>query len=144
MIVHFVAPSPLYEKDPLLIDKIVKSIRAAGHTPTMSEEDHMTMVEMSIGILDQHEWEIMCDRHIELLEGSDIAIFEVSNKATFGAGYLAALALASGKPTLFLREKSSRKGSFTTGLRHPNLTRSIYIHENIEGVVIGFLERFKV
>jgi hypothetical protein len=139
MIVHFVVPSPLYWINPSLVEKVSNSIRDKGHSLTLGERDYMTGIEMGMGILEQDDWELMCIRDMARLKDADVAIFEVSNKATFGTGYIAAHALLAKKPTLFLIQEDSTKGSFTVGLKHEMLTRMTYNDHNVESLVKEFL-----
>lgn len=141
MIVHFVAPSPSYEQKRGIIELIRNKIVQHGHDLMYSRaSDPATMIEMSAGMLDSEDWELLCERDMRLLKEADVVIFEVSDKATFGVGYLAAHALLLNKPSLFLMATGSRPGSFTTGLKHEMLTRKIYDNHNIETIITNFLE----
>lgn len=141
MIVHFIAPSVGHEEKKEVIEGIRCAVASQGHILTEGAwSNSPTMTEMSLGLLDQEEWELLCKRDIELLNVADIVIVEVSNKATFGTGYMAALALIASKPTLFLLQEDSVRGSFTAGLKHSMLTRKTYNSRNVEQLVKDFLE----
>lgn len=144
MIVHFIAPSSGYKQKVDVIRRIQNAVMGQGHKLTHSTAaDSSTMLEMGLGILDKEEWELLYKRDMSLLGEADIAIFECSNKATFGVGYLAAHALMLGKPTLLLLDKDGLGGSFTVGLTHAMLTRKFYTEYNVEKNVSEFLEGLK-
>lgn len=69
-----------------------------------------------------------------------IAIFDVTNKASFGVGFLANLCLAGQVPSLFLLSEDSRNGSIMTGLIHLCLERKIYNHRAVGTIVSSFLK----
>ena len=140
MIVHFAAPTPGYERNIEKYKQIARAIESLGYVPTRSiSTDISTMIEMGMSILDQEEWELVCEREIEMLSRCDVAIFDTADRATFGIGYQAALSLAAEKPTLLLEDRGGPKGSFISGLKHPQLSRAAYTNDAVEDLVLKFL-----
>lgn len=141
MNVYFDTASLGYDKKIDMIEKVRDVVIELNHTPIgRATSDVPIMTEMSLGILDVEEWTLLCERDMNILKQADVVIFEVSNKATFGLGFLAAHALMLGKPTLFLLEENCVRGSFTTGFMHEMLTRKVYNRQNIKKIVEEFLK----
>lgn len=140
MIAHLVVPTSSYEKNAEKYKRILLTIQSLGYRPTRSATtDQSTLIEMGLGILDQEECEILCKRDLEMLAASDVVIADTTDRATFGVGYQAAVALAAGKPTLLLEVEGATKGSFISGLKHPSLTRAFYAESTLSEAVEKFL-----
>lgn len=121
---------------------VEQTIKMRGHN-LYFDNQYETAIE-SIGnaqnILSRQDWQILCKRELRAAEECEVAIFDVSNKASFGIGYIASICLARKVPTLFLLSVDSLNGSIISGLEHPNLIRQTYTSQNIQKVVEDFLE----
>jgi hypothetical protein len=141
MKVYLEVASTAYRENSKYYNKVLETIAAMGHNAVQA--DAATQIE-SVGdknTLDDDDWHILCEREVRQVLQSNIIILDVTNKATFGVGYLAALALENNKPTLFLQRDDSLRGSFINGLRHPKLTRATFANiDDLTGIVEGFLK----
>ena len=134
------AASTTFVENVTTYERIFEVVKKLGHT-LLPRNDVTSMIE-SIGndTLDVDDWRVMCQREHNNLQECDAAIFDATNKATFGVGYYAALALQANKPTLFLLREGSLEGSIITGLEHRMLIRKYFKENTIEGIIRGFLE----
>ena len=121
--------------------RIKLSIKAAGHS-VYFENDHETAIESADkpSFLMPEDWLVLCRRELAAANDCDAAIFDVTNKATFGVGFLASIRLSRAVPTLFLLSEGSRNGSIITGLEQPQLMRRIYNSKNVGTIVSNFIE----
>lgn len=119
---------------------IQKAIKDCGHTPYFEGQVETLAESLGDKEIDKQDWSVLCHRELKAAQECDIAIFDVTNKASFGIGYMAAICLARAVPTLFLLQKGSMGGSFISGLEHPNLEREYYDDKNIHGAVSSFLK----
>ncbi|HSE61556.1 MAG TPA: nucleoside 2-deoxyribosyltransferase [Candidatus Saccharimonadales bacterium] len=139
MIVHFVAPTPQFEKNQASYQKIIDAIIASGYEPSSEFSQRVpTEIEMGLSMLDQEDWETICRRELARIDACDALIADATNKSTFGVGYEVAIALAQEKPVLLLLRDGSMGGSFISGLMHPLLTRQQFNDAAIKRVVRDF------
>lgn len=83
-------------------------------------------------------WEEICDTSKQAIEDSDIVVVEATGGSCFGVGYELATALNANKPVLALVEKGQRKGSYVSGLKHPNLRFAEYTEADVAGIIRKF------
>jgi hypothetical protein len=140
MTVFFMAATPAFQQNRDTYAIIFKTIKNLGYTLALQQDDASFIGALGDqDTLDQHDWEIMCSREVDAVSRCDLAIFDATNKATFGVGYLAALALQQNKPVLLLLRDNSLQGSIITGLKHPTLRRASFNDGNVRVVVGEFL-----
>lgn len=126
-------PSIGYAQNKHIYNRVGTATERAGHGLCLKGDD--LLGSETVGdkyALGAEVWGLLCARELAAASDCDIAIVGVTNKATFGVGYFAAIALQAGKPTLFLMHKNSLQGSVISGLRHEK--------SNIETTVQTFLE----
>ncbi len=127
------------EKRDLILD-VERTIKALGHELLFDGQKETAIESKGDTGLDAHDWRVLCQREIAAAKTCDVAIFDVTDKATFGIGFMASVCLERDIPTLFLLSESSLGGSFICGLERPALTRRSYNKENAESVVAEFLK----
>jgi hypothetical protein len=145
MKVFFMAASRSFGGNLDVYNKIFNVIKETGNrlilkTDPISYKESIGGGDVSF---DNEDWKILCKREVDAAQMCDVAIFDATNKASFGVGYLAALTLAAGKPCLLLLHKDSLGGSIITGLEHPMLTREYFDEDNIGKIVEQFLKQGK-
>lgn len=144
MLIHFVAPTPKYADNIHTYLSIFKAVTSEGHTLTRDfGAEAATQIEMGLDMLDQDEWEMICQRELDYLTNADVLIVDATDKSTFGVGYQTALALSSNKPTLVLLRETSLGGSFISGLLHGSLARRTFTDGNVYEVVCDYLRTLK-
>lgn len=141
MKVLFGVASLNYQQNKRIYETVKLSIKAAGHS-VYFENDHETAIESADkpSFLTPEDWQVLCQRELATANDCDAAIFDVTNKATFGVGFLASICLSRAVPTLFLLSEGSRNGSIITGLEQPQLMRRTYNSKNVGTIVSNFIE----
>lgn len=145
MKVLFAAASTSYARNMEVYERIKKQIQALGHEVYFDGQD-ATAVEStgSVRSLDDDDWKVLCDREVGAAQECDAAIFDVSDKATFGVGFMASICVSKGTPTLFLLRDDTVGGSFVSGLQRACLQRKSFNTANVAGKVRKFLEGVRV
>lgn len=142
--VLLLVPSVKISRNIALFERMRMAIKNVGGI-LCYDEDLATTLEAAgqFNELDAQDWSMLARRQLKAVEECDIAIVDVTDKASFGAGYLASEVLHANKPTLFLMHKASSHGSLISGLRHPALYRRQYEESNVEKVIEKFISQFE-
>ena len=135
----FAGSSTKFSQNILAVNHVKQAISDAGHQLTLDLDEQTTIESVGDAGNDKEDWHILAQREINAAQDCDVAIFDVTDKASFGVGYMAAIVLGANKPTLFLTREGSLEGSFISGLEHVKITRSIYTPSTLANIVIRFL-----
>lgn len=138
MKVYFSFPTTFFSKYRDIYEKIQEQIINSGFE--LFGETDQTAIEQGEGLLDENDWEILYQRHLNAVRDSDLVIVDASDKSTFGIGFISAVALQSNKPLLILLRENCIGGAFISGLQHPLLERKFFTASNVQGVVDNFLK----